>query len=135
MRKYFISSIALLVILSFLGSGINCRRHRAEEETPPREIAQKEAESPPGIERPIGKQRGKAKESQVVGKGYGRRGLGRGRGRETYEPIELSADEKEAIEIETIEVSSMSLRSHLQALLLYSIIDPSYLVGFLICQA
>ena len=116
MRKYFISSIALLVILSFLGSGINCRRHRAEEETPPREIAQKEAESPPGIERPIGKQRGKAKESQVVGKGYGRRGLGRGRGRETYEPIELSADEKEAIEIETIEVSSRSLRSHLQAM-------------------
>ncbi len=116
MRKYFISSIALLVILFFLCSGINCRRHRTVEETTPQEISQKEPESSPDIERPIGKQKRRAQELQVVGRGYGRRGLSRGRAGGGYEPIELSADEKEAIEIETVTASFMPLKSHLQAM-------------------
>jgi cobalt-zinc-cadmium efflux system membrane fusion protein len=116
MRKSLIFSITLLVILLFLCSGINCRRHRTEEETTPKEISQKEAEKLGDIKRPIGKQRRRAQEPQVVGRGNGRRGLGRGRGGGEYEPVELSADEKEAIEIETVTASFKPLKSHLQAM-------------------
>jgi len=116
MRKYFISFIALLVILSFLGSGINCRRHRAEEETAHKEISQKEAERLGDIERPIGKQKRRTQEPQVVGRGLAKRGLGRGRGGGGYDSVELSVEEKEAIEIETVAVSFMPLKSHLQAM-------------------
>jgi len=114
-KKYFISTLSILVILSFLGSGINCRRHRTEEETAPREISQKQAEREE-TEGPIDKLRRKVQERKVVGRGHGKMGLGRGRGRGGYEPVELSADEKEAIEIETVEASFMPLKSHLQAM-------------------
>jgi len=114
-KKYIISSIALLAILSFLGSGINCRKHRTEEETTPHEISQKEAEHDK-TEGPMDKLRRKVQERKVVGRGYGRRGLGRGRGGGGYEPVELSADEIEAIEIKTATASFMSLKSHLQAM-------------------
>jgi cobalt-zinc-cadmium efflux system membrane fusion protein len=114
-KKYFIPTLTILVILSFLGSGINCRRHRTEEETAPREISQKQAEHEE-TEGPIDKLRKKVQEPQVVGKGRGKMGLGRGRGAGRYEPVELSADEKEAIEIETVAASFMPLKSHLQAM-------------------
>lgn len=116
MRKYFIFSITLLAILSFLGSGINCQRHRTEEETPPREIAQKEAESREHIERPIGKQRRKAQEPQAAGREHERRRLGQGKGEGRYDAIDLSEEEEEAIEIETVAASFRPLKSHLQAM-------------------
>jgi len=114
-RKYLILSVILLVILSFLGSGINCRRHRAEEETTPKEIAQKEPERDE-MEGPIDKLRRKVEERKVVGRGLAKREHERRRGGGGYDPVELSDDEKEAIEMETVVASFMPLKSHLQAM-------------------
>jgi cobalt-zinc-cadmium efflux system membrane fusion protein len=114
-KKYFIPTLTILVILLFLGSGINCRRHRTKEDTTPAEISQKQAEHEER-EGPIDRLRRKVQERKVVGRGHGRRGLGRGRGGGIYDPVELSADEKQAIEIEMVAASLMPLKSHLQAM-------------------
>jgi cobalt-zinc-cadmium efflux system membrane fusion protein len=104
-KKYII----LFLILSFIGFGIDCKKSAIEET--PEEVSQKE-------ERSTAIQSAKAQPPQVVGRKQARRGLGRGkgRGREIYSAIELSDEEKEVLEIVTVEASLKPLRSHLQAM-------------------
>ncbi len=107
MKKYVIS---VLLIITVITLGISCRggRHRAENSG---------QESSQELQRPLGKQRGQQKR-QAVGQGFGNRAQNRNAER-AWGPdtvVELSAEEENAIEIETVEASYKPLRSQLQAL-------------------
>jgi len=106
MRKWIIS-VLLIITISTLG--ISCRggRHRAENSG--KEISQEL--------RPQGKRREQQKR-QAVGQGFGNRAQNRNAGR-AWGPdtvVELSAEEENAIEIETVRAVYRPLSSQLQAL-------------------
>jgi len=106
MKKY---TISLFLIITLITLGPSCRggRHRAENS------GQENSQEL----RPQGKRRVQQKR-QAVGQGFGQRGLNRNAKR-AWGPdtvVELSAEEENAIEIETVEASYKPLRSHLQAL-------------------
>jgi cobalt-zinc-cadmium efflux system membrane fusion protein len=106
MKKYVIS---VLLIITIITLGISCRggRHRAENSG---------QESSQEL-RSQGKRRVQQKR-QAVGQGFGNRAQNRNAGR-SWGPdtvVELSAEEENAIEIETVKASYKPLRSQLQAL-------------------
>jgi cobalt-zinc-cadmium efflux system membrane fusion protein len=111
-KKY----ISLLLVFSFLVLGITCKR--TGEQNADTRISQKEAESSESLDKPEGKGRRIGQPSKAVGRGYGKKALGKRAGRAWGEidVIELSDEEKEAIEIETVTASYKPLRSQLQAM-------------------
>ena len=111
-KKY----ISLLLVFSFLVFGMACKK--TGEQNAETKISQKEAESSESLDKPLGKGRRMGQPAEAVGKGYGRKALGKRAGRAWGEidVIELSDEEKEAIEIETVTASYKPLRSQLQAM-------------------
>jgi cobalt-zinc-cadmium efflux system membrane fusion protein len=100
-------SLILLLILFLTGMGINCTRAHRDEET--------DAERAP--ERHFGQERGK-KGTQVVGRGYAHR-AGVRRGGRAWGPsavVDLSDEEKNMVDIETIQASFRPLKSQLPAM-------------------
>jgi len=101
--------ISVLLIITIITLGISCRggRHRAENSG--QEISQEL--------QPQGKRRGQQKR-QAVGQGFGNRAQNRNAGR-AWGPdtvVELSAEEENAIEIETARAAYRPLKTQLQAL-------------------
>jgi len=106
---------SLLLVFSFLIFGITCKK--TEEQNADTGISQKETESSESL-KPLGKGRRIGQSAKAVGKGYGREAL-RKRARRVWgeiEVVELSDDEKKAIEIETVMASYKPLRSQFQAM-------------------
>ena len=106
MKKYVIS---VLLIITIITLGISCRggRHRAENSG---------QESSQEL-RPQGKRRVQQKR-QAVGQGFGNRAQNRNAGR-AWGPdtvVELSEEEENAIEIETVKAERKAIKSHLPAL-------------------
>lgn len=106
MKKYFISLILIMTIITF---GMSCRGGGQGAENSGQEISQEL--------RPQGKGRGQQKR-QAVGQGFGNRAQNRNAGR-AWGPddvVELSKEEENAIEIKTVRAAYQPLRSQLQAL-------------------
>ena len=103
------------MVFSFLVFGITCKK--TGEQKADTGISQKETESSESL-KPVGKGRRMGQSDKAVGKGYGRKALGKRAGRAwgEIEVVELSDEEKEAIEIETVTASYKPLRSQLQAM-------------------
>jgi cobalt-zinc-cadmium efflux system membrane fusion protein len=113
MRKNVISLILIITIITL---GISCREGRNRAENAGQVISQKQTESSQELQQPLGRRRGQQKR-QAVGQGFGSRGQNRN-ARRAWGPdtiVELSAEEENAIEIETVEASYKPLRSQLQA--------------------
>lgn len=106
---------SLLLVFSFLIFGITCKK--TEEQNADTGISQKETEGPERL-KPLGKGRRIEQSAKAVGRGYGRKALGKRAGRAwgEIEVVELSDEEKKAIEIETVTASYKPLRSQLQAM-------------------
>ncbi len=99
MRKKY---ICLILTISFLVSGIECRRGKTHHENLDEGTAQNQA-STENISEDVG--RGKRRR-QAAGKGYGLKASGRqGRRWGQNDAIELSSKENQAIEIETVKAS------------------------------
>jgi cobalt-zinc-cadmium efflux system membrane fusion protein len=114
MKKGLISIFITLTMITF---GISCRggRHRAENAG--QEVSQKQNTSSQELQRPLGRRRGQQKR-QAVGQGFGKRGPNQ-TAKISWGPddvVELSKEEENAIEIETVKASYKPLRSQLQAL-------------------
>jgi len=111
-KKY----VSLLLVFSFLVFGITCKK--TEEQKADTGISQKETESSESLNKPLGKGGRKGQSAEAVGRGYGRKALGKrvGRAWGTIDAVELSDEEKDAIEIETVTASYKPLRSQLQAM-------------------
>lgn len=107
---------SLLLVFSFLIFGITCKK--TEEQKADTSISQEGTESSESLKKPLGKGRRMGQSAEAVGKGYGRKALGKRAGRAwgEIEVVELSDDEKKAIEIETVTASYKPLRSQLQAM-------------------
>ena len=106
-----------MLILTIIPLGISCRGGRHHAENAGQEISSAQDEGSQELQRPAGKRRGQQKR-QVVGQGLAKRGLNRNAGR-AWGPdtvVELSKEEENAIDIETVEASYRPLRSQLQAL-------------------
>jgi cobalt-zinc-cadmium efflux system membrane fusion protein len=104
-----IGIVSILLILTIMTWGMACRGIRHNEENTANETAQEI--------QPQGKRRGQ-QARQAVGQGFGKRAQNRNAGR-AWGPddvVELSEDESEAIEIQTVKASIKPLRSQLQAL-------------------
>jgi len=117
MRKKYIY-LFYLIIVSLLTLGINCKKTSTDETKTNQEISQIRPESQQDLRGSLGKQKGKGKLPQAVGRGYARRGLGIRAGR-VWGPedvVELSDEEKEAVKIETVKATLKSLRFQLHAL-------------------
>jgi cobalt-zinc-cadmium efflux system membrane fusion protein len=114
MRKGIIS-ILLTITITFLG--ISCRGGRHSAENAGQVISRSQNEGSQEIQRPYGKGRGQQKR-QAVGRGSGQRGPN-SNARRAWGPdtvVELSAEEENAVDIKTVEVTYQPLRSQLQAL-------------------
>jgi cobalt-zinc-cadmium efflux system membrane fusion protein len=114
MRKWIIS---VLLIITIITPGISCRGNRQHNKISGEQVSQTQNEGTQESQRPFGKQRGQQKK-QAIGQGFGNRAQNRNAGR-TWGPdtvVELSAEEENAIEIETVEAVYQPLRSQLQAL-------------------
>jgi cobalt-zinc-cadmium efflux system membrane fusion protein len=114
MRKNVIS---VLLIITIIILGISCRGHRQRNAISGEQVSQAQNEDTQERLMPQGKRRGQQKK-QAVGRGFGNRAQNRNAGR-AWDPdtvVELSAEEENAIEIETVEASYKPLRSQLQAL-------------------
>ena len=106
MKKH---AIYLFLITILISSGISCRGERPRAEDSRQEVSQEL--------KPQGKRRGQQKR-QAVGSGYGNRAQNRAAGR-AWGPgdvVELSQEEENAIEIQTVRASYRPLQSQLQAL-------------------
>lgn len=107
--------IGLFVLIALIGWGINCARKAKESETGSEEISQQQSTQTTSAV-PGGKQRGGNESPQAVGRGFGQGGFGRqGRAWNPEDVIELSAGEKEVIEIATVTAEYRPLRTQLQA--------------------
>ena len=114
MKKY---GISVLLIITIITLGISCRGNRQHNEISGEQVSQTQNEDTQESQRPLGKRRGQQKK-QAVGQGFGQRGLNRNAKR-AWGPdtvVELSAEEENAIEIETVEASYKPMRSQLQVL-------------------
>jgi cobalt-zinc-cadmium efflux system membrane fusion protein len=101
--------VSVLLIFTIMTLGMTCRGIRHNEENTADKTAQEI--------QPQGKRRGQ-QARQAVGQGFGKRAQNRYAGR-AWGPddvVELSEDESEAIEIQTVKASIQPLRSQLQAL-------------------
>lgn len=112
MKKY----ISLFLIFSLIGIGISCTKAPRNKEG--KAITQDEktaADKEPG--RHGGHERGK-KKAQAVGRGYAHTAVGR-KGQRAWgvsDSVDLSDEEKEMVEIETIKASLRPLKSQLTAM-------------------
>lgn len=114
MKRY----LSLLLVLSILGIGTNCKKTKHHEEG--QAIAQKKESSAAQEDatRPQKRQRAR-KSNQVVGIGHAQKGASGRRGQGRWGPsdiIDLSEAEAEAVEIATVKASYKPLRSHLAAM-------------------
>lgn len=108
-------SICLFSLLALLGWSLCCTSKARDTAAVNDEISQ---QRPDQMENsvPLGKQRGRQGTVQAVGRGYSRAGFGRqGRAWTPEDVIELSAEEKEVIEIATVTAEYKPLRTQLQA--------------------
>ena len=114
MRKWI---TRVLLIITIITLGISCRGNRQHDEISGEQVSQTQNEDTQESQRPLGKRRGQQKR-QAVGQGFGNiaqnRNTGRVWGPDTV--VELSSEEENAIDIETVEASYKPLRSQLQAL-------------------
>lgn len=116
MKKY----LSLLLVLSLLGIGINCKKTKYHEEQKGQTTAQKEesGDIKEEAKRPLARQRGR-KGTQVAGRGHTQRQASARRGHRSWGPsdvVDLSDGEKEAVEIATVKASYRPLRPHLVAM-------------------
>ena len=114
MRKHVISLFLIMTITVF---GLSCRGPRQRNTTPGEQVSQAQNEENREHPMPQGNRRGQQKK-QAVGQGFNQRGLNRNATR-AWGPdtvVELSAEEENAVDIETVELSHKPLRSQLQAL-------------------
>ena len=114
MRKWI---TRVLLIITIITLGISCRGNRQHDEISGEQVSQTQNEDTQESQRPLGKRRGQQKR-QAVGQGFGNRAQNRNTGR-VWGPdtvVELSSEEENAIDIETVEASYKPLRSQLQAL-------------------
>ncbi len=111
-KKY----ISLFALISLVFGGINCTNKTDIPETDSEEISQQQA-AQANLSVPRGKQRGRNMATQAVGRGFGQRGAGRqGLAWSPDDVIELSVEEKEAIDLSTAKAEFRALRTQLQAL-------------------
>ena len=110
-----ITSVLLIVTITMLG--ISCQGGRHSAENAGQEISQAQKQDSQRFHNPLGRGRGQQKR-QAVGRGFAQRGLNRNAGR-AWGPdtvVELSVEEENAVNIETVEAAYQPLRSQLQAL-------------------
>ena len=111
-KKY----ISLFILFAFLGWGMGCTKKTTESTVADEGTAQKEFVQTANTKLQ-GKQRARSQGTQAVGRGFQNRSLGQqDRAWSSEDVIELSEEEKKAVEIEIITASFMPLRSQLQAL-------------------
>jgi len=109
--------LSVMLIFTIIIPGISCRKGRQSADEPAQRISQAQNEGSAEIQRAQGKRRGQ-QTRQAVGRGFGQRSSNRN-ARRAWGPdtvVELSEEEKSAVEIETVDASLQSLRSQLQAL-------------------
>lgn len=107
----------LILILSLTGFGLTCGKHRETDKYEETEIAQSEPGTKRNLTQSPGQQRLGRRGQQAVGRGVGRRGLGKAtRNWGPSDVIELTDEEKGAIEIETVRAAYMPLKSKLAAM-------------------
>jgi cobalt-zinc-cadmium efflux system membrane fusion protein len=107
----------LILILSLTGFGLTCGKHRETDKYEETEIAQSEPGAKRNLTQSPGQQRLGRRGQQAVGRGVGRRGLGQAtRNWGPSDVIELTNEEKGAIEIETVRAAYMPLKSKLAAM-------------------
>ena len=114
MRKNVIS---FFLIMTIAVCGISCRGHRQRNAIPGEQVSQTQNKDSQEHLTPQGKRRGQ-QNKQAAGRGFGQRGLNRNAKR-AWGPdtvVELSAEEENAIDMETVAASYQPLRSQLQAL-------------------
>ena len=110
-KKY----ISFIVFLALIGWGTGCGNKMDDSAVPKEGTAQMEAFQTEQT-RPQGQQRGRNSATQAVGRGFQSRGFGRqGRAWSPGDVIELSPEEREVVEIATMNASYRSLRTQLQA--------------------
>ncbi len=111
------SIICFFLAIGMIALGPSCRGTSQPGDKSSEQTAQAQEESPQVFQKPNGKQRGQPKR-QAVGRKFARQGLGRN-ARRAWSPgdvVELSAEEEQVVDIETIKASFRPMRSHLQAL-------------------
>jgi cobalt-zinc-cadmium efflux system membrane fusion protein len=114
MRKGIIS---VLLIMTIVFLGLSCRGKHASAENAGQVISQAQNTGSQELQKPFGKKRAQQKR-QAAGRGSGQRGLN-SRAERAWGPdtvVELSAEEKNAVDIQTVEATYQPLRSQLQAL-------------------
>ena len=116
-RKYHFRLLYPVLILSLLGLGTACGKHGDRDRQEDTEIAQRGPGRKSNLTQAPGQRRMGKRGQQAVGRGLG----GRLRASEARnwgpsDVIELTDDEKSAIEIETVRASYMPLKSKLSAM-------------------
>jgi cobalt-zinc-cadmium efflux system membrane fusion protein len=113
-KKYKLRFLYPVLVLTLIGFGLTCGKHRERDQQEETAIAQRG----PGTRSNLTQAPGKRKMGQqAVGRGLG--GRGRGRGARNWGPsdvIELTSEETRAIEIETVRAAYMPLKSRLAAM-------------------
>jgi cobalt-zinc-cadmium efflux system membrane fusion protein len=116
-KKYKHRFLYLILILSLMGFGLTCGKHRETKKHEEAELAQAEPATKANYTQPPGQQRMGKRGQQAVGRGLA--GRGRGSGARNWGPsdvIELTDDEIGAIEVETVKAAFMPLKSKLSAM-------------------
>ncbi len=116
-KKYKNRFLYLILILSLMGFGLTCGKHRETKKHEETELAQGESGTKANQTQPPGQQRMGKRGQQAVGRGLA--GRGRGSGARNWGPsdvIELTDDEIGAIEVETVKAAYMPLKSKLAAM-------------------
>jgi cobalt-zinc-cadmium efflux system membrane fusion protein len=118
-KKYRHRYFYPILILSLMGFGLSCGKHREphDPEHEEAQIAQKDPADKQDLKQTPGQRRQGKRSAQAVGRGFG--GRGRGSGGRNWGPsdvIELTSEETDAIEIETVRAAYMPLKSKLAAM-------------------
>ncbi len=106
-----------ILILSLVGFGLTCGKHRERDQQEATEIAQRGPGKKSNLQQAPGQRRMGQRGQQAVGRGLG--GRGRGSGVRNWGPsdvIELTQEEIGAIEIETVKATYRPLKSTLAAM-------------------
>jgi cobalt-zinc-cadmium efflux system membrane fusion protein len=116
-KKYKNRFLYLILILSLMGFGLTCGKHRETKKHEETELAQGEPGTKANQTQSPGQQRMGKRGQQAVGRGLA--GRGRGRRARNWGPadvIEFTEEEQKAIEVETIKAAYMPLKSTLTAM-------------------